>query len=186
MSKKKENNSQTNSSVRERIAEDCQNNEDMVEATAGSQYSHKELNSRFRELYLERSSDDTEKYGTYWQMVKSCYTDAGYKVKNDNGVMYHARKCLERNWEDIEIALRSNLNGGVPIAIQTLTYLCANAKAESVRAKCADLILNKSGFGETHKIEITRPEEMEDKQLEEQIKEQMAKEGLRLVASGDE
>lgn len=137
----------------------------------------RERNEKFIELYLERSTNFD--IGNYGQMLKSCYQDAGWPLYKT--AMYDARQCLSRNWPHIEKALRERLSGASPIAINTLITLCTEAKQEAVRLKAATELLNKGGFAEVQKVQITSAEELSDEELQKQIQEAMSINGLRVV-----
>lgn len=137
----------------------------------------REKNQKFVELYLERSADFT--FDNYGQMLRSCYQDAGWVLYTSG--MYDARQCLARNWPAIEEALRQRMSGAAPMAIHTLIKLCTDAKQEAVRLKAATELLNKGGFAEVQKVQISNAEELSDDELQKQIQEQMAAHGLKVI-----
>lgn len=167
------------SDVREAIAEE-HTEYDSAASNAGKV---KAQQARFKELFLERAAQYN--YPDFLQMVKSCYVDAGYSVVNNNGIMFRARKLLEQLWPELEQDLHTSLKGGAALGLNTLVHLCVNAKQEAVRLKAATELLNKGGFAETQKIELKSVEDMSDEELQKQIREKMAEQGLKVVRASE-
>lgn len=139
------------------------------------------LNDRFIELYIERSSSAA--FESYFDMLKSCYVDAGFSQKN-NGLLYSAKQALRRNWPQIEEELRQRISGGSAMAINTLIQLCTNGRQEAVKLKAAVELLNKGGFAEIQRVQVSSAESMSDEELAKQIREAMAVNGLKVVKEG--
>jgi hypothetical protein len=136
----------------------------------------------FVALYMEHASKLNSEFPDYNTMLKHCYVQAGFS-KNDNGLVYHAKKLLERVWPRIEDQVKKRLSGGAVIATEVLINLCKNARQEAVRLKAATELLNKGGFAETHKLQISETESMSDADLQKQIQSLMAENGLRVVSA---
>ena len=104
--------------------------------------SMSERKQKFVELYAE-SGDQ-----------KQAYLDAGYNP----GKKAHAAnaRALARELKPyLEEAFHDRIHGRVPKAIKTLEHLMLNAKSEQVRLKATMDILDRSGYKEAQKIEIT-------------------------------
>ena len=132
--------------------------------------SDKEKHAKFRELYIEYAMRD---WPTYNDMLKATLHDAGFTQNDNTGVIYKARQVLTKNWPEIQQEIGKKLNFGAVIAAETLIELTKYGKQESVRLKAATELLNKAGFQEAQKLEVTqRPlEEMSEEDLDNKIKE---------------
>lgn len=163
---------------REAIAEDRVN----YETQSAEKKSSAELNKAFVELYLDRIARIGHDYNGDWhKMLKETYWDAGFdSARKDNGVMYHARKKLEQVWPEIEQHITGSLKSGATLAVEVLIDLAQNGK-ESIRLKAATELLNKAGFAETQKFEIKEVEDLSDEELQKQIQERIAQQGLKIV-----
>jgi hypothetical protein len=141
---------------------------------------NKDLHAAFVELYVERSAQYD--YESYNDMLKACYLDAGFSAKN-NGLLFDAKETLRRCMPEIEKAIRQRLTNGASLGAATLVYLCRNAKQEAVRLKAATELLNKAGYAETQKIQVSSTEELTDEELQAQIRDAMEATGLRVVSA---
>lgn len=149
--------------------------------TTDKRKANKEMNAKFVELFLERS-DALGAYDSWNDMVKNCYWDAGFdSSRKDNGVMYHARKKLESMWPEIEKEIRSKLNSGALLGLNVVMDMAVNAKQDSVKLKAAVELLNKGGFAETQRIELTEVDNLSDEELQKRIRDKMAEAGLQVV-----
>jgi len=143
---------------------------------------YKERQALFIDLYMQYIGE--ERFNTYNEVLKAAWVDSGHKEDRHN--ISQARKVLEDNFHEVERRVRAKIGEGAVLASHTLIHLCKNAKQDSVRLKAATELLNKAGYNETQKIELTekRPEELDEKELRREIQEMMEKEGLKVV--GDE
>lgn len=143
-----------------------------------SRRNERELHEAFIDLYLSRVC--ASGHDDYNKMLVSCYADAGFTMKK-NGILYAAKQVLLRNWGEIEAELRKRLSGGAVIGIQTLIKLCQSAKTEAVQLKAAVELVNKGGFAETQKIQVSSVEDVSDEELQKQIQDAMRESGLKVV-----
>ena len=137
--------------------------------------SDKEKHARFRELYIEYAMRD---WNSYNDMLKAVLADSGFTLNDNTGIIYKARQILTKNWPEIQQEISKKLNFGAIIATETLLELCKDAKQESVRLKAATELLNKAGFQEATRLEVTqRPlEEMSEADIDNKIRELLDKE----------
>lgn len=153
--------------------------------TSASPLSHAERARKeeaFLAMYMEQASKISSEFPDHNAMLKHIYVQAGFS-KNDNGLLYHAKKLLERLWPKVEEQVKHRLSGGAVVATEVLINLCKNARQEAVRLKAATELLNKGGFAETHKLQISETDSMSDADLQKQIQSLMAENGLRVVSA---
>ncbi len=146
-----------------------------------NQRHNRTLQKNFIHLYCEGVGQCD--YDSYLDFIKQIYLEAGYKISNKAHLAYKARQQVKRSWPQIQEGLAQQLHEGSAIAIRVLLDLATKAKQDSVKLKAATEILNKGGFAETQKIEITekKPEELSESELQEEIKKAMDRRHLTIV-----
>lgn len=141
-----------------------------------------EMQQEFLDLYVSKSQDAT--YDNWNELVLESFREAGYDASNPNA-MHRARKILERHWDQVAQRIHIKIQSYSLFAADTLMELCQTAKNESVRMKCATEILNKAGFKETDKLEVSEKaaEDMTHEERQKEIQTLMRKHGLKVAGS---
>ena len=139
----------------------------------------REKHEKFVELYLERSANF--QYENYLDMLRSCYKDAGWHLSTS--ATYDAKQVLRRNWPQIEEELRKRISGGAVVGIHTIIHLCKHASSDAVRLKAAVELINKGGFAEVQKIQVSQAENLSEEDLNQQIRDAMEAAGLQVVST---
>lgn len=112
------------------------------------------------------------------------YRQAGFSYPSAT----NAANFFRDHREEIDLHVFNAMKGKVPMALTVLEDVMMNGKSDGARVKAATEILDRAGFDQIQRIEITNKEvsELENQKLNEELNALLQKSGrLKLVGGTD-